>query len=259
MADTFNSSSDGPLNGNAPWSYSDDADALAQPEVLVVEDDRDIRDMLSTLLDMAGYAVRTCATAEEALEALREQMFDLVLTDYALPHRTGLWLIENATAEGLTADTPVLIVTAHPQVATAAEYEIITKPFDVDDLIERVRRRTENARPRRRQLAGQARPGGDPAPEGPPCPEPVELVLYVNAKSPRSEAAVRSLRKAVERLNSPRAKITICEMDGDPCKHASHDQNALERSTKGPRTFILGHITNPEPLLELLTDCDTWE
>lgn len=248
----------GPFSGNpVPWPYAEPADGLAQPAVLVVEDERDIRDMLSTLLDMAGYTVRTCATAEEALNAWREQMFDVVLTDYALPHRTGLWLIENAQAEGLTADTPVLIVTAHPHAADSASYEVIAKPFDVDDLIERVRRRTENARPRRRQQAGPARSGGD-AGDGAQPPEPVELVLYVNAKSPRSAAAVRSLRKAVELLNSPRAKITICETEGDPCQDTPPPAS-LDRPTKGPRTFILGHITNPEPLLELLTDCDTWE
>lgn len=250
----------GPFSANpVPWPYSDEADGLAQPAVLVVEDDRDIRDMLSTLLEMAGYSVRACATAEEALNAWREQIFDLVLTDYALPHRTGLWLIENAQAEGLTADTPVLIVTAHPHVADSASYEVISKPFDVDDLIERVRRRTENARPRRRQQAGRARTDGNSANDGAQPPEPVELVLYVNTKSPRSAAAVRSLRRAVERLNSPRAKITICEMEGDPCQDAPTPQATLARSSPGPRTFILGHITNPEPLLELLTDCDTWD
>jgi len=253
MEQTFDPSSD----RSVPWRYSEDADGLAQPAVLVVEDDRDIREMLSMLLDMAGFAVRTCATAEEALNALREDSFDLVLTDYALPHRTGLWLIENASAEGLTADTPVLMVTAHPHVADA---EVIPKPFDIDDLIERVRRRTEHSRPRRRQVAGRARQNGHGCTDGPESSGPVELVLYVNTRSPKSAAAVRSLRRAVERINSPRARITICEMEGDPCTaDATQDQSAFDRTTKGPRTFILGHITNPEPLLELLTDCDTWE
>jgi CheY-like chemotaxis protein len=255
MEQTLGPSPDMPV----PWSYSDETKGLAKPGILVVEDDRQIRDMLSTLLDMAGYSVRACATAEEALDALREQIFDLILTDYALPNRTGLWLIENAAAEGLTADTPVLIVTAHPGMAQSATYEVISKPFDVDDLIERVRRRTESSRPRRRQLAGPPRSGGD-SDDGTQSPEPVELVLYVNARSPKSAAAVRTLRKAVKRINSPRARITICEMDGDPCDGApSGERKTLDRSTNGPRTFILGHITNPEPLLELLMDCDTWE
>jgi CheY-like chemotaxis protein len=232
-----------------PWSYRKDAD-VALSTVLIVEDDRDIRDMLSTLLDFAGYAVRACATAEEALHVLREQSVDLVLTDYALPVRTGLWLIENAAAEGLTDDTPVMILTAHPHVAAAADYEVIPKPFDIDDLIERVKRRTEHTRPRRRNAASGGDGAGRLDGNGPWCPEPVELVLYVNADSPRSAAAVRRLRKALEGISSPRAKLTICETTDDRCT------TSLDRTASGPRTYILGHITNPEPLLELLADCD---
>jgi hypothetical protein len=75
-------------------------------------------------------------------------------------------------------------------------------------------------------------------------------VLYVNAKSPQSAAVVHRLRKALAQLNSSRAKLTICEV--------SEDQStaSLERATVGPRTYILGHITNPEPLLELLADSE---
>jgi len=246
MEQTFGPSSDDSI----PWSYRRDAESLALPAVLVVEDDRDIRDMVSTLLDLAGYAVRACATAEEALHALREESFDLVLTDYALPVRTGLWLSENAAAEGLTDDIPVMIVTAHPNVAAKGDYEVIPKPFDIDDLIERVRQRTENARPRRKRVLTGGNGGSKIDESGPSCPDPVELVLYVNAQSPRSAAAVRRLRQAVELVSSPRAKLTICEITEDRCTAS------LDRTTTGPRTYILGHITNPEPLLELLGDCD---
>ena len=63
---------------------------------------------------MAGFAVVACDTAECGLNALREQEFDLVLTDYALPRQSGLWLLQEAESEGLIQGTPVLIVTAHP-------------------------------------------------------------------------------------------------------------------------------------------------
>jgi DNA-binding NtrC family response regulator len=209
--------------------------------------------MLATLLGMTGYAVRTCATAEEALEALRAEPIDLVLTDYALPQRDGTWLIESAAAEGLTEDLPILMVTAHPHVPRSSSYEVITKPFDVEDLVERVRRRTNPLRARPRKPFTRASADGGASSNDGSSPEPIELVLYVNARSPRSAAAVRSLRKVVERLNSPRAKLTICETKTDPC------DATLDRTTKGPRTYILGHITNPEPLLELLVDCDRWD
>lgn len=242
-----------PPDPHLPWGYREEPAGNDEPAILVVEDDRDIRGMLSTLLGMAGYAVRACATAEEALEALRGEPFDLVLTDYALPQRDGMWLIDSASAEGLTEDLPILIITANPHVARSSSYEVIPKPFDVDDLVERIRRRTNPSGSRPRKPLARGTTDGGPSSTDGSRPEPVELVLYVNARSPRSAAAVRSLRKALERLNSPRAKLTLCETKTDPCT------TTLERTTTGPRTYILGHITNPEPLLELLVDCDRWD
>ena len=125
------------------WDFPVDQDRLAMPTVLLVEDDRDIREMISTLLGLSGFAVVACDSAECGLNALREQEFDLILTDYALPRRSGMWLLREAEAEGLIQETPVLIVTAHPHIEAQTGYEVIHKPFDLDELIERVRRRME--------------------------------------------------------------------------------------------------------------------
>ena len=67
-----------------------------------------------------------------------------------------MWLLEHAEAEGLIQGTPVLIVTAHPHVDGAAAYEVIQKPFDLDDLVERVRLRMEGDRGPRRRRARRA-------------------------------------------------------------------------------------------------------
>ena len=95
------------------WTDSD-MEALARPSILLVEDDADTRALMVTLLEIAGFTPRACATAEEGLERLREQQFDLVLTDYMLPHRSGAWLLRQASEEGLLDATPALVVTAHP-------------------------------------------------------------------------------------------------------------------------------------------------
>jgi len=98
--------------GNA-WIRSEMRRTFDGATILVVEDDPDIRDLLSTLLEMTGYTTRACATAEEGLNALREETFDFVLTDYALPNRSGGWLLQQAQAEGLLDATPALVVTAY--------------------------------------------------------------------------------------------------------------------------------------------------
>lgn len=112
---------------------------FAGAAVLLVEDDPDIRELLITLLKLAGFTPTACSTAEQALEQLREHAFDVVLTDYALPNRTGAWLLNRASEEGLLEATPVLVVTAHPSPEDITGFEVIQKPFDLDQLVERVR------------------------------------------------------------------------------------------------------------------------
>lgn len=247
--------------GPQPWDYSVDADRLGLSTILLVEDDRDIRELITTLLEMAGFAVVACDTAECGLNALREQAFDLVLTDYALPRYSGMWLLQEAQSEGLIQDTPVLIVTAHPHVENDAGYEVIHKPFDLDDLVERVRQRMEGtSTPRRRRTAMPPVPGGSDMMDGDGGgPEPVELILYVSSQSPRSFAAVKTVRKVLERFNASRVKLTVCDLSQNPTagiEDAVAFTPTLVRRRPGPRTFILGHITSPELLLELLADCD---
>ena len=252
----------GPPTGNpTPWDFSESSDRLAQPAILIVEDDRDIREMMATLLDMAGFRVQACESAECGLNALREGEFDLILTDYALPRQSGLWLLEHAEAEGLIKSTPVLIVTAHPHVEGAAGYEVIHKPFDLDELVERVRYRVDGEGPRRRRtaMAPDGRPDGASSGE---CPDPVELILYVSSQSARSFAALRNIRKVLKRFKSSRVKLTVCDLATDPgggIEDAVAFTPTLVRKTPGPRTFILGHVTNPDLLMELLADCETEE
>lgn len=261
MEDTFD-----PLRSRsgAPWSYRQNSDRLALPTVLIVEDDPDIRDMLATLLDLSGFACVTCDTAEAALAALRDQPVDLVLTDYALPVRTGVWLLERAQEEGLIDGTPVMIVTAHPNPAGATGYEIVQKPFDLDDLVNRVKRRMEGNGPRRKTPGG-SRPSqadGRGGNEDGECPEPVELILYVSSRSVRSAAAVKNIEKALSRFRSSRVRLTVCDLSVNPGK-AEEDSVAftptLVRKSPGPRTYILGHISNPDLVLELLADCELEE
>lgn len=244
----------------APWDYSLGQDDLARPTVLVVEDDPDIRAMLSTLLDLAGFSAVTCETAEEGLNALREQAFDAILTDYALPRHSGLWLLQHAEAEGLILDTPVLIVTAHPDVV-AGPYEVIQKPFDLDDLVERIRFRLEGEGPRRRRgpSPGNGRKDGDDGAVNHSAP--VELILYVNSRSQQSLEAVKSVEKVLAKLPPSRVKLSVHDLSVDPSPRIAGAESitpgTLVRRTAGPRTFIMGHIRNPELLLEMLADCGT--
>lgn len=244
-------------------------EALARPIILLVEDDKDICELLATLLQLAGYTPRACRSAEEGLECLREQQFDLVLTDYMLPRRTGTWLIQQAAAEGLLDATPALLVTAHPNPGEIDGVEVIPKPFDLDDLVHRVRLKLEGQKPAkspRRKKAGPKRPNGSGRQDGDghrghgdDCRDPIELILYVSAHSPRSAKALEDIQKVLTRYKSSRVKLTIHELSENAAAAGADGKTFTPRLVKkspGPRTFILGHITNPELLVELLESCE---
>ena len=235
-------------------------DDFAGESILLVEDDPDIRDLMSTLLRLAGFEPTVCGSAEVALEQLREQPFDLVLTDYALPNRTGGWLLKQAKAEGLLDATPALVVTAHPNPPDVSGFEVIPKPFDLDDLVSRVRRRLEGIRGGRQKTSGGKRPQqtGAHGDDDGDCPEPVELVLYVNAESPKSVAAIANIQRVLARFESSRVRLTIHDLSQDPQAGAADAvaiTPTLVKRSPGPRMFILGHITNDEVLVELLQAC----
>jgi CheY-like chemotaxis protein len=250
---------DGPDPSTPGWLKAEMKDVFSGASILFVEDDPDIRDLVSTLLRLAGYEPTVCSSAEAALEQLREQPFDLVLTDYALPHRTGGWLLEQARTEGLLDATAALVVTAHPNPPDLDGYEVIPKPFDLDHLVTRVTHRLSGIGPSRmasRSVIPSNRPGDDNS--GGDCPDPVELVLYVSMSSPKCAAAISNIRSVLSRFESDRVRLTIHDLSRDPHAGAADSvafTPTLVKRSPGPRTFILGHITNPDILVEILQAC----
>jgi CheY-like chemotaxis protein len=236
-------------------------DVFDGASILIVEDDDDIRDLLVTFLKMAGYSPTACSTAERGLQALREETFDLVLTDYALPNRTGGWLLQQASAEGLLDATSALVVTACPNPPDTRGFEIVQKPFDLDELVGRVRVRLDGSSLGRGGGAPVRAGGSGSAGDGHhgDCPEPIELILYVNAESPRSGDALENIKRVLSRYRSGRVRVTICDLSRNP--GMGRDDNIVSKPTplkrsRGPRTFILSHISNkPDVLLELLDGC----
>ena len=118
--------------------------------ILIVDDERRMADVLELVLSREGYAVRTCARAEDALVLLADRPVDLVLTDLKMPGMTGVQLLERIKAD--TPALPVVLMTAYATVETAIEalrlgaFDYIRKPFDNADLKAVVARALEHAR-----------------------------------------------------------------------------------------------------------------
>ena len=108
-------------------------------KILVVEDDKAMNGLVSTCLRESGYEVKSCFDGVEALEALEESAYSLIVSDVMMPRMDGFALAE---AVRLTdKQTPILFMTAKDD-KTSKLYgyklgidDYVTKPFDIDVLI----------------------------------------------------------------------------------------------------------------------------
>lgn len=109
------------------------------PRILVVDDDRLIRTLLTSIFEMHGVECVTASDGEEALRHLREGAFDLVLLDLMMPGMDGFGVLDALESVPLphppimiaTAATPSVIGRIPPSRVAA----ILAKPFDVDELV----------------------------------------------------------------------------------------------------------------------------
>ena len=112
--------------------------------LLLVEDKRAMRAMLTTALEEEGWRVTAVQSATAALAAMESGAFDLVLTDVRLPGEGGGMDVLRA-ARSRCAQAPVLVMTAFGSIDLAVQAmkegasDFLTKPFDLEDLLQRVR------------------------------------------------------------------------------------------------------------------------
>jgi DNA-binding NtrC family response regulator len=128
-----------------------DSASLPDPgRVLVVDDHAQARESMADVLRQAGYEVRSCASAVEALQVLARDRYDCIVTDLKMPGLSGLEFI--VQIEQRQYPSQVVMVTAHASVTSAVEamrhgaFDYIEKPFDVDQLEELVGRAIRHGR-----------------------------------------------------------------------------------------------------------------
>ena len=113
-------------------------------KILIAEDERDIRDLISFTLRYAGHEVIATADGAEAVAATREEMPALVLMDVRMPKMTGYEACEIIKQDPELAHIPVVFLSAKGQEAEvrtgleAGAVEYILKPFSPDQLAARI-------------------------------------------------------------------------------------------------------------------------
>jgi two-component system response regulator PilR (NtrC family) len=157
-----------------------------KPTALVVDDEPDIRELLSITLERMDVAARSCPDLTSAKRLLAKDAFDLCLTDMRLPDGDGLELVEWLQRE--VPGTPIAVITAHGSVEAAVRalklgaFDFVSKPLDLNDLRKLVTaalKLRRNAVPRPTAVDGLV--GTSPA---------IDRVRTMIAKVARSQAPV---------------------------------------------------------------------
>ena len=118
---------------------------MVKRRVLVVDDEPDIRQLVSEALDASGYDVRTAGEGQEALRTASLFLPDLVLLDIMMPSMDGFAVYERLRSKPIDLRSPVVFLTAKKEIDDkllgfekgAADY--VTKPFHIRELLARVK------------------------------------------------------------------------------------------------------------------------
>jgi CheY-like chemotaxis protein len=122
-----------------PDTASHGGGAEAPPLVLLADDDPMIRELVSRILEDAGYRVLTAEDGVEALELIQERRPAAVILDVMMPGLNGIETMRRVRGEPETAELPILLVTAHASSAELRQgrelgAHYLRKPFSADDL-----------------------------------------------------------------------------------------------------------------------------
>lgn len=169
-------------------------------QIIYIEDDTAVRNSLTQTLELAGFAVQPCATAEAALRFLTPELRGIVICDVQLPKMSGLDLLRHAVQ--INREIPVILVTGHGDVDMAVQamrdgaYDFLEKPFAPERLVDVATRSME-----KRVLR---MPAGDVDTATGELPMREHTVLPTHYKCPHSGASMpRSCSRTSSRCRMP--------------------------------------------------------
>ena len=208
-------------------------------EVLVVDDEADIRELVSGVLEDEGYAVRTAADSSAALEAIEDRRPSLVLLDVWLQgsRMDGLQILQEVKRRDPTL--PVLMISGHGNLDTAVAavregaIDFIEKPFEADRLVHLVGRATETDRLRRENEDLRQQVGHDDQLHG-------------------TSVAVNNVRATLKRVAPTGSRVLITGPAGVGKEIAARMIHQWSPRAKGPFIVLSAAMMSPDRLEEEL-------
>jgi DNA-binding NtrC family response regulator len=207
------------------------------PPVLVVDDEKNMRLSLKTVLSDEGYGVRTVESAEEALTLLGQEEFFLVITDARLGGMSGYDFLARAHAQW--PDLPLLMITAYatPKLAVeaikAGANDYLPKPFAPEELLHAVKRCGERYRLLQQNASLRARAG-----------ETYRLEQIVGESQ-----KIRELRQLIQTVAPSDARVLVLGESGTGKELVAGAMHSLSR--RGHENYVrINCAAIPETLLE---------
>lgn len=201
-------------------------------DILIVDDEPDIRMLVDGILDDEGYETRQAGNAEAALAAFRERRPSLVVLDVWLQGSSLDGIDVLRAMQGEEPEVPVVMISGHGTIETAVQaiqigaYDFIEKPFQSDRLLLVVRRALEAARLAQENAELRLRAG----------PE-VELT--------GDSAAMTALRAAVEKVAPTGSRVLITGPAGVGKEVVARMIHARSRRASGPLVTLNCAVLNP--------------
>ena len=202
-------------------------------EILIVDDEADIRDLVAGILEDEGYETRTAKNSDDALAAIATRRPNLVFLDIWLQgsRLDGLQLLDSIKQEH--AELPIVMISGHGNIETAVAaikqgaYDFIEKPFKADRLVLVAERALETSRLKRevKQLKQLA-------------PQPSQLV--------GRSASISQLRQAIERVAPTNSRVLIVGPSGAGKELAARTLHELSTRANGPFGVINAAAITPE-------------
>ena len=212
-------------------------------DILIVDDEADIRMLVGGLLNDEGYQTREAGDANSALEAIRARRPSLVLLDIWLQgsRADGLVLLSEIKADH--PDVPVVMMTGHGTIETAVAamkqgaYEFIEKPFQSDRLLLVIERAIESARMRREIEDLRRRAGVD---------DEIQGVASVTVH----------LRQTIERIAPTGSRVLIAGPAGSGKEVVARMLHRLSKRAQGPILVVSCAAMHPERMKSELFGID---
>ena len=208
-------------------------------DILVVDDEADIRDLIAGVLEDEGYGTRTAANSDEALAALRERRPSLLILDIWLQGSRidGLELLEQVKDRDPTL--PVVIISGHGNIETAVAaikrgaYDFIEKPFQADQLLIAVQRATETERLQREN-------------------EDLRIRAGVDTELSGSSAVINGVRATVKRVAATGSRVLITGPAGSGKEVAARLLHQWSSRAQAPFVVVSAAMMTPDRVEEEL-------